>query len=290
MKDKFRKGDNDNLLFVTSRCSNKCIMCCQPPSVDKDYSSLFAYNMHLIESADPDTDEICITGGEPTLIGDDLFKYMDKIWSILPNVSIHILTNGRVFSNVSFLGEFLKHIKGKISFGIPIHADNFIDHDFISGAHDSFFQTLEGLHNLGKLNYNIELRVILIKQNVERLSKMAEFITLNLPFVSQVSFMGLEIIGFAYDNFEQVFVHPSYYMDNLSKAIFILKDSGMKPYIFNLPLCLLPESLWFYSCKSISNWKVKYASQCKSCFVKSNCCGLFSTSQISWDNIKPIHL
>ena len=84
MKDKFRKGDNDNLLFVTSRCSNKCIMCCQPPSVDKDYSSLFAYNMHLIESADPDTDEICITGGEPTLIGDDLFKYMDKIWSILP--------------------------------------------------------------------------------------------------------------------------------------------------------------------------------------------------------------
>ena len=290
MKDKFRKGDNDNILFVTSRCSNKCIMCCQPPMADHDYSSLFAYNMHLIESANPDTDEICITGGEPTIIGNDLFTYMDKIWTLFPDVTIHILTNGRVFSNIRYLEEFVKHIKGKICFGIPVHSDNYVDHDFISGSHNSFYQTIDGLHNLGKLHYDIELRIILIKQNVQRLSKLAEFILMNLPFVSQVSFMGLEITGYAYDNFDMISVHPSIYMNALSKAISILDDAGIKVYIFNLPLCLLPYDLWRYACKSISSWKVKYANQCKSCFVKDSCCGLFSTSKIGWDNIVPISL
>lgn len=290
MKGKFRKNDNDNILFVTSRCSNNCIMCCQPPSADSNYPSLLAYNNHLIDTADPDTEEICITGGEPTLIGEDLFSYMDKIWSNLPNVTIQILTNGRKFSDISYLSDFIKHIKGKIYFGIPLHSDNYIDHDFISGANNSFYQTIEGLHNLGKLHYDIELRIILLKQNAERLPKISDFIIMNLPFVSQVSFMGLEIIGHAYDNFDLVAIHPSLLKDNLSKAVYILEDSGIKPRIFNLPLCLLPEHLWIYSCKSISNWKLKYADQCESCFLKNNCCGLFSTSLISWNHVVPFHL
>ena len=289
MKDRFRKGDNDNVLFVTSRCSNQCIMCCQPPSVDSDYATLFSHNMQLIECADSDTDEICITGGEPTLIGDDLFKYMEKIWECLPNTTIQLLSNGRAFSNISYLSDFISHVKGKIYFGIPVHSDNFVDHDFIAGAHNSFYQTIEGLQNLGKLHYDIEIRIILLKQNVTRLPQIADFIIMNLPFVSQVSFMGLEIIGNAYNNYMDIVEEPSGFVDSLSKAISVLDDCKIKSRIFNLPLCLIPEDLWIYTCKSISQWKIKYTKRCNSCVVKQNCCGIFSTSQIEWDNITPLH-
>lgn len=288
MRDKFRKGDNDNILFVTSRCSNQCIMCCQPPAADRDYASLVARNMNLIETADSDTDEICITGGEPTLIGKDLFAYMDKIWDCLPEVDIHLLTNGRAFSSVSYLSEFISHIRGRICFGIPIHSDNCVDHDYIAGAHNSFYQTVDGLQNLGKLHYDIELRVILIKQNVTRLPQIAEFIVMNLPFVSQVSFMGLEITGYAATNFSKIVEQPSNFMELLDRTIHILTDCHIRARIFNLPLCLLPSKLWPFASKSISNWKLKYPRLCKSCAVKQHCCGLFSTSQLKWDNIKPI--
>lgn len=85
-------------------------MCCQPPSVDSNYATLFSHNMQLIECADPDTDEICITGGEPTLIGDDLFQYMEKIWECLPNTTIQLLSNGRAFASIPYLSDFISHI------------------------------------------------------------------------------------------------------------------------------------------------------------------------------------
>ena len=289
MKDRFRKGDNDNVLFVTSRCSNRCIMCCQPPSVDSNYATLFSHNMQLIECAAPDTDEICITGGEPTLIGDDLFQYMEKIWECLPNTTIQLLSNGRAFASIPYLSDFISHIKGKIYFGVPVHSDNPVDHDLIAGAHNSFYQTIEGLQNLGKLRYDIEIRIILLKQNVDRLPQIANFIVMNLPFVSQVSFMGLEIIGNAYNNYPDIIEKPSCFAASLSKAISVLDNCKIKPRIFNLPLCLIPENLWIYTCRSISQWKIKYTKQCNSCVVKQNCCGLFSTSKIEWDNITPLH-
>lgn len=95
MTDKFKNGRNDNALFVTSSCSNRCIMCCQPPKHGDDSDHLFQKNLAIIASADTDTDYVCITGGEPTLIGNRLFIYMHKIWERMPDAEIHLLTNGR---------------------------------------------------------------------------------------------------------------------------------------------------------------------------------------------------
>ena len=187
MTDKFKKGSNDNVLFVTSACSNRCIMCCQPPKYCDDSEQLFQKNLSVIASADVDTDYVCITGGEPTLIGDKLFIYMHNIWERMPDAEIHLLTNGRKYADVEYLTAFVKNVKGNMVLGIPLHSDNPIDHDYIASAKDSFYETMKGLHNLGLLGFNIELRVILLQQNYQRLPKIAEFISLNLPFVSQVS-------------------------------------------------------------------------------------------------------
>lgn len=279
MTDKFKKGSNDNALFVTSACSNRCIMCCQPPKNCDDSDHSFQKNLVLIASADADTDYVCITGGEPTLIGDKLFTYMHKIWDRMPDSEIHLLTNGRKFADIEYLTAFVKNVKGNMVLGIPLHSDNPIDHDYIAGAKGSFYETLKGLHNLGLLGFNIELRVILLQQNYQRLPKLAEFISLNLPFVSQVSIMGLEITGYAERRFQEVWIDPVFCTNELTRTVAYLEQCRIQVRLFNIPLCLLPQQLWKYSCRSISNWKQTYFAVCERCKVKEQCCGMFSTSK-----------
>ena len=288
MTDKFKKGSNDNVLFVTSACSNRCIMCCQPPKYCDDSEQLFQKNLSVIASAEVDTDYVCITGGEPTLIGDKLFIYMHNIWEHMPDAEIHLLTNGRKYAEVEYLTAFFKNVKGNMVLGIPLHSDNPIDHDYIASAKGSFYETMKGLHNLGLLGFNIELRVILLQHNYQRLPKIAEYISLNLPFVSQVSFMGLEITGYAEKRFQEVWIDPMFCTTELTRAVACLEQSRIQVRLFNIPLCLLPQQLWNYSCRSISNWKQTYLAVCEKCKIKEKCCGMFSTSRRYSGFVHPI--
>lgn len=289
MKDKFLKGANDNVIFSTSRCNNRCIMCCQPPSIEDDSEELFQQNIELIVESDCDNDYVCITGGEPTLIEEKLFDYVRHIRERMPEAAIHILTNGRRFADFDYLCQFKKNVEPeKLVLGIPLHSDNYLDHDLIAGHKGAFLETAKGLTNLGLLSYEIELRVIILKQNYKRLSKIAEFITMNFPFVSQVAFMGLEITGFADKNYEWIWAEPSDYVDELIKAINILNKTRIVPLIFNHPLCLLPPELWDYACQSISEWKRTYLPLCDCCTQKEKCSGLFATSKRYSDNIRAI--
>lgn len=279
MTDKFRKGDNDNTLFITSACSNRCILCCQPPSDVDDSDRLLERNLRLIETADVDTDYVCITGGEPTLAEEKLFFYIQAIKNRMPDASIHLLTNGRRFADKDYTIQFAKMGDCHFVLGIPIHSDNPIDHDRIAGAKGAFFETMKGLHNLGLLGYEIELRVIIVKDNFKRLPQIAEYITLNLPFVSQVSFMGLEVTGYAERNYHRVWVEPIDFIPYLMDAIRHLSCCKISAKIFNIPHCLLPINLCPYACQSISTWKKTNLQQCKNCSQLKNCCGVFSTSK-----------
>ena len=279
MTDKFRKGDNDNTLFITSACSNRCVMCCQPPSDVDDSDWLLERNLRLIETADVDTDYVCITGGEPTLAEEKLFLYIQAIRKKMPDASIHLLTNGRRFADNDYMILFAKMVDNHFILSIPLHSDNPTDHDRIAGAKGSFFETIKGLHNLGLLGFEIELRVIIEKDNYKRLPKIAEYITLNLPFVSQVSFMGLEVTGYADRNDYRVWVEPFDFNPYLIDAIRHLSSCNISVKIFNIPHCLLPVNLWPYACRSISTWKKTNLKQCTNCSQLMNCCGVFSTSK-----------
>lgn len=263
-------------------------MCCQPPQLKDDSTKFYPLNKSLIKNADADTDYVCITGGEPTLLKELLFEYIQDIKEKLPEADIHLLTNGRSFADLNFLYLFKENVNyEKILIGIPLHSDNYIDHDAIAGHKGAFYETAKGLTNLGVLGYPIELRVIIMKQNYKRLSKIAEFITMNFPFVAQVAFMGLEIAGFADSNYDKVWVDSKDYGRELTKAVLLLEQSKIMAYVYNIPLCLLPQELWFFSCKSISNWKQYFLPICEKCCQKENCCGLFSTSKRYSKDIKP---
>lgn len=66
MRDTIDINSNDNALFITSQCNNRCVMCCQPPLLRNDLEGYFQKNMALIDSAPRELRSLGITGGEPT--------------------------------------------------------------------------------------------------------------------------------------------------------------------------------------------------------------------------------
>lgn len=105
---------------------------------------------------------------------------------------------------------------------------------------------------------------------------------------AQVSFMGLEVIGYAEKNYSKVWVDSDCFIINLAKAIDILDNSHIQTRIFNVPHCLLRSVLWPFACKSISEWKKTNLGKCKKCSKLDECCSLFSTSIRQSYKIEPI--
>ncbi|MDP2338821.1 MAG: 4Fe-4S cluster-binding domain-containing protein [Bacteroidota bacterium] len=95
IRTKLDIDSNDNSLFVTAQCNNRCLMCSQPPLNRNDIDKLFEKNLLILDAAPSGLKDIGITGGEPTLLEEKLFDLLEKINSKLPDTQIHILSNGR---------------------------------------------------------------------------------------------------------------------------------------------------------------------------------------------------
>ena len=287
MKNKFEIDSNSNVLFVTDKCNNHCIMCCQPPKLKDDFDFHFKKNLALIKSAPKETKVVCITGGEPTLAGERFFELVRIVREELPNTDIQILSNGRTFAEQGFAQKLKDAAGDKVFVGVPLHSDYVGDHDKIAGKKGAFSETMLGIYNLADKGISVELRVVINKLNYQRLPQMAEFIFKNLYFVSWTAWMGMEDTGLATKNANHIWIEPIDYIPNLCNAVKSLSDWNMPVAIYNIPLCLLPNEYHLYAAKSISDWKTKYLDECESCLLKEKCCGLFATSKTVFRGIRP---
>jgi hypothetical protein len=111
-----------------------------------------------------------------------------------------------------------------------------------------------------------------------RLVQLAEFIYRNLVFASHVTFMGLELTGFAVANLQQLWVDPVDYQQELRQAVLFLADRGMTVSLYNYQLCTISSDLWPFARRSISDWKNDYLPDCASCRVRNECGGFFTSS------------
>lgn len=288
MRGDFNIASNDNTLFVTYRCNNNCMMCCQPPENIDDIEELMAYNKSIVARAPKGIKTVGISGGEPTLLGDRLVQLISYVRETLPNADIHLLSNGRNFKDADYTRSVVSAANGRLIVGIPLHSDYSGDHDTIAGVKRSFYETIAGLYNLAGCGAAIELRIVINRLNHMRLPYMADFICKNLPFVTWTAFMAMELIGHAEKNEHNIWVEPHEYSASLAKAVLSLAQSKKDVAVYNVPLCLIPKEIHEYAQKSISDWKSIYLPQCEQCKLKSECCGLFATSRRPFESLSPI--
>jgi hypothetical protein len=99
------------------------------------------------------------------------------------------------------------------------------------------------------------------------------------------------IIWTAYHNISNkrsIWIEPIDYADKLTEAVLTLAQWRKEVAVYNVPLCLIPESIHSYAQKSISDWKNKFLPECDHCSLKSKCCGLFTTSKKTFKGIKTL--
>ncbi len=284
----FRKNSPFNSILVTENCNNFCLMCSQPP---RNINDRYLVNeiLSMIPLISPTASEIGITGGEPTLLGDDLVTMFKRFKACLPNTAIHVLTNGRNFTNTKLVKNIASVDHPDLMFGIPLYSDVPNIHDYVVQANNAYNETLKGIINLKSLNQKVEVRVVIHKRTYQRLPQLAEFITRNLLFVDHIALMGLEMMGFTKANIDSLWIDPADYQSELVEAVNILERFRMNVSIYNHQLCLLDKSLWRFAKKSISDWKNEYMPECNGCSIKSESGGFFSSAHFKYsDHIKAI--
>jgi His-Xaa-Ser system radical SAM maturase HxsC len=283
----YRHRSPQNFILTTERCNNYCLMCSQPPKRDDD-SWLVEDILRLLPLIDRGTPEITITGGEPTLLGADFFRILSACESWLPETAIHILSNGRTFADLDFAQRYAGVGHHDIMVGIPLYSDVSHLHDFVVQAKGAFDETVRGILNLKSLGQRVEIRVVLHQQTYRRLPQLAQFIARNLRFVDQVALMGLEMTGFTRANLAQLWIDPIDYQNELEQAVDELVAHGVQTSIYNHQLCLLPERLWPFARRSISDWKNEFMPECAGCAKIDQCGGFFSSAKLRYsDHIKP---
>lgn len=269
-------NSNHNALMATERCNHRCIMCPQPPILQEKDKTPF--NLRLISLFDKNTQEIGITGGEPTLIGDNLFTLINHIKKELPKTAISILSNGVKFADKEYAMKLAMCKHQDLQIDIPLFSDIAEEHNRIVGA-KTFYKTVQGLYNLALFRQRIGLRVVIHRKTYKRLPQLADYIYHNFPFVAQVAFMQMETAGLAKENFNELWIDPYDYNAELREAILLLADRGMKPYIYNAQLCITSEDIRCYAQQSISDWKDIYISECDGCMLRGQCAGFFASNR-----------
>ncbi|MDE5988560.1 MAG: His-Xaa-Ser system radical SAM maturase HxsC [Duncaniella sp.] len=269
-------NSNHNAIFATGKCNHRCIMCPQPPVIEEpDY---FELNSKIISLCSKKTKEIGITGGEPTLVGDQLFDYIRQIQKRMPEAALNILSNGVKFADKTFAAKLAACKCKDLQIDIPIFSDIPSIHNKVVGA-NTFYKTVQGLYNLALYRQRIGIRIVVHKLTYERLPQLSEYVYRNFPFVSQVAFLQMETIGLAEGNISELWIDPYDYNSQLTKAVEILDNRGIKPLIYNSQLCILPEQLRRFAANAISDWKDTFLPECTSCQLRDCCGGLFASNQ-----------
>ena len=274
----WERNSTQNALFLTDSCNVNCLMCPQPQKPhDKTHVKVAHKILDLLR--DKRVSHMCITGGEPTIIKKDFLQFLGRCTSEHPNASLNILTNGQSLHDFDFAKECALRSSSKTCYCISMHGDTPLTHDKIVRKKGAFKNVHSSLYNLSKLHVGIEIRFVISKINYMRLPNLADFFFRTYPFVHHFAIMGLEMTGCAEKNYDQVWIDPIDYQEELDHFVKEAGRRGLNCSIYNHQLCTLSRNSWKYARKSISGWKQNFIEVCESCDVRDRCGGFFSTSK-----------
>lgn len=266
-----RSKSPHNTFLVTEQCDQLCVMCSQPPK--KHHADLFS-QFALAASLAPLNATIGISGGEPLLHKERLFSMVETVASTRPDIRFHILSNGQ-----HFVTEDIRRLVAmgteRILWGIPLYAADGLTHDRIVGKDGAFQNLQRGLGILIKAGASIELRTVVMQQNKDRLSDLANFLFTRLSCIDVWAIMQMERIGYGRMNWATSYHDSSADFTQLARAIDMSAARGISVALYNFPLCSVPLQYREFALSTISDWKQKYLDICEACGSRAACGGFF---------------
>lgn len=290
LRRRYDDKSGDNFFFVTGQCNSNCVMCPSPESARRhapkaDVAELIEIARHI----PADTPHLTITGGEPFLAGEDLFRFTRFLKGRFPFTEFLLLTNGRVFS----IGKYVELLKETIPdnsiVAIPIHGSCSAKHDLITQAPGSFEQTRRGIRRLLRAGIRVEIRLVVSGLNIDDFDEIADLIIAQFSGVQYVSVIAMEMTGSARANKERVWVSYRDSFAAISGALRKLIESGVDVKLYNFPICTVDKSFWTLCEKTISASKIRFAEKCDECRHRPSCGGVFAgTYKLEEEELRPI--
>lgn len=267
----------DNCFFVTAKCNSNCIMCPSPDISRQKGGNIEVDTLIEIAKHIPaDVLHLTITGGEPFMIGPDIFRFFEFLRDKFAHTEFLLLTNGRIFAVDSYIQRFMEKAPENSTVAIPIHGSMSMIHDMITQVNGSFEQTMLGIKKLLKAGAHIEVRMVVNKMNKNDIKNIAYLISQEIPGVDYVSIMAMEMTGSARVNRDKVWISYTDAAVVAEDAAVVLLENGIDVKLYNFPLCVLKKEFWTLCEKSISPDKVRYAETCEKCKMKNACGGVFA--------------
>ena len=276
-----------NALLLTEACNCRCVMCPQPP---RSHNPALLQEAHAVLDLlrSRSIDQICLTGGEPTLLGNAFVELLDRCVREHPQTRIDILTNGKAFADRDFAARVAQTALANVLFCVSLHSEVDSLHDTLVGANGSYIATQRGIYHLAEYGCRVEIRHVISRTNAPHLQSFAEHLYNYFPFCAHYAFMGLELHGNAAQNKELVDISPQQYQQELRSAVLAMYRRGLPVSVYNIPLCLCAPEIMPFARQSISSWKNIYPPQCGLCGRKKDCSGFFDTSiSLPLDHIHP---
>lgn len=267
----------DNYFFVTAKCNSNCIMCPSPDiSRQKGGNTSVDTLIEIAKHIPADAPHLTITGGEPFMIGSDIFRFFEFLRDKFERTEFLFLTNGRIFAVDSYVQKFIKQAPEHSIIAIPIHGSTAVLHDMITQTRGSFEQTILGIRKLLKAGAHIEVRLVVSKMNENDIQNIAWMISHEFSEVNYVSIMAMEMTGSARSNREKVWIPYTKAAVSAEKAALVLLENGIDVKLYNFPLCVVKKEFWPLCEKSISPDKVRYVEICEKCRMRNACGGVFA--------------
>lgn len=273
------KAESSALVYVTNQCNSNCIMCPDSVKLRTRPNEVTRENLlEQISEINPEAEHVDITGGEPTLLKEQLPELIEAVFRQAPDAEVLMLSNGRSFAAGGYTERFSAFAHRRLKIEIPIHGDCAELHDRIAGCQESFVQTRAGIHHLLEAGVEVGIRIVVSRLNYSRLNELIRFISREFPEIKYVNLMGMEVLGNAWKNREQVWIEFDEVKDSLQQAVEQCFACGIIPSLYNYPLCLFDRKYWYCYRNSISDYKIRYFEECEKCTEKSRCGGFFAST------------
>lgn len=158
---------------LTSRCNQACIQCYNQSGMGKNVANTDISIEKWIETArrlaSIRIPQVIISGGEPTLLGDDLFKLMD----IFHEVGTHFvfITNGMNITDKN-IAKFAKY--NYAWFQLSIDGATEETHDFIRGAKGAFKKVTRAASLARAHGISVGIASTIVRQNLHEISDLID--------------------------------------------------------------------------------------------------------------------
>jgi len=226
-------------------CNNRCIFCMVYDIGKKKFASAENVRRELDYYGKEGFTSLGFLGGEPTIYPNiiDIVRYANHCGF----TEIHMVSNGRMFSNKSFLRKLID--SGVTRFSVSIHSHIESVEDSLTRVPGGFKQKIEGIKNLvylkkrGLIQQPISANIVINKKNIEHLPGTVDFL-----YKLGITRFRLNFIrpkGRAMKNFDILVPMYSEVVEPINKTLSLTKNRPIKVDIGDIPPCIFSHNYEF---------------------------------------------